>query len=510
MALLCVPPTALGQRLLPLRTRRCLVLLASAALGACAVGPDYHRPDVATPPAYKAAPEGWSVATPDAAGALQSRWWRLYGDSQLDALIERALAANQSIAAYAAAYRAARASVASSRADLFPSVSASGSGTRSGYGHTGQRTGTTSSVNGQSTSLQLDASWEADLWGKVSRSVEASRASAEASDAELAGTRLSVVATLVIDYFALRQADADLALLQAQREVDAQLLALASARYQEGVDSYDDVRTAHNTLQAIDEQLGSARISREQYEHALAALVGQPPAGFSIAARNDYPFETPSIPAQLPATLLQRRPDVVQAERTAAAANASIGVARAAYFPSLTLSADGGFTGTDLAHLVSLPARFWSLGLSAAQTVFDAGATRAAVQKAQAQYDQDVALYRGTVLSAFQDVEDQLSSLRVLREQSAAAGDVAARSQALANSKHDQFQAGTASRIDELDTALTAAQDRKTWLDYQAQALQASVSLIKALGGGWDGALRDGSEADAGAAAGAPAPASAS
>jgi NodT family efflux transporter outer membrane factor (OMF) lipoprotein len=347
--------------------------------------------------------------------------------------------------------------------------------------------GTVSSYASKSVSAQLEASWEPDLWGSVRRSVEASEASAQASDAQLAGERLSVLATLAVDYFTVRAADADLAILDEERRIDAELLALTEAKYKHGVSSYDDVRTAHNTLQAIDESIASAQLTRRQYEHAIAVLIGEAPAAFSLRVQADYRFGLPALPVALPSALLQRRPDVVQAERTVAQYNAKIGVAKAGYFPTITLSADGGWSGTSLAHLVSLPTRFWSLGLDVAQTVFDAGATSASVRAARANYDQEVAAYRQTVLSAFQDVEDYLSAVQIATRQAAASNDVAQRSRELAASQQRNFAAGTSSRIDVLDTQLTQVQDRKIALDYSSTALQNAVMLVKALGGGWDG-----------------------
>ncbi|ACC72635.1 efflux transporter outer membrane subunit [Paraburkholderia phymatum] len=483
------------------RVQRSIVAAAIATLCAgCAVGPDYKRPDVVVPAAFKEANSSdagdvWQQAKPDPAASLDSRWWTVFGDGTLDDLCERALKANQTLAQYEAAYRSARAQVASSRASLFPTVSFAGSGTRSRTG-TGSNTtpissgSSTSSYASKSVSAELEASWEPDLWGSVRRSVEVSEASAQASDAQLAGERLSVLATLAVDYFTVRAADADLAILEEERRIDAELLALTEAKYKQGVSSYDDVRTAHNTLQAIDESIASAQLTRRQYEHAIAVLLGEPPAAFSLPVQADYRFDLPALPVALPSTLLQRRPDVVQAERTVAQYNAKIGVAKAGYFPTITLTADGGWSGTSFAHLISLPTRFWSLGLDVAQTVFDAGATSASVRAARANYDQEVAAYRQTVLSAFQDVEDYLSAVQIASRQAAASNEVARRSGELAASQQRNFAAGTASRIDMLDTQLTQVEDRKIALDYSSTTLQNAVLLVKALGGGWDSQLK--------------------
>ncbi|MBN3762042.1 efflux transporter outer membrane subunit [Burkholderia sp. Ac-20365] len=489
------------------RVQRSIVAVAIATLCAgCAVGPDYKRPDVATPATFKEmnSPDAdgvWQQAKPDPAASLDSRWWTMFNDQTLNDLCERALKANQTLAQYEAAYRSARAQVVSSRASLFPTVSFAGSGTRSRTG-TGNSTttissgSTSTSYTSKSVSAQLEASWEPDLWGSVRRSVEASEASAQASDAQLAGERLSVLATLAVDYFTVRAADADLAILDEERRIDAELLALTEAKYKQGVSSYDDVRTAHNTLQTIDESIASAQLTRRQYEHAIAVLIGEPPAAYSLPVQANYRFDLPTLPVSLPSTLLQRRPDVVQAERTVAQYNAKIGVAKAGYFPTITLSADGGWSGTSLAHLISLPTRFWSLGLDVAQTVFDAGATAASVRAARANYDQEVAAYRQTVLSAFQDVEDYLSAVQIATRQAASSNDVAQRSGELAASQQRNFAAGTSSRIDVLDTQLTQVQDRKIALDYSSTALQNAVLLVKALGGGWDGNVKEADASD--------------
>lgn len=470
------------------------IAMSLITVAGCAVGPDYKRPAAPVPTEFKEADALWRQARPAPRAAIDGRWWTVFGDETLAALCERALKANQTIAEYEAAYRAARAAVASSRSSLFPTISLSGSGKRSGTG--AKAASSSSSVlspgasSGQylsnSVSAELDASWEPDLWGSVRRSIESADATAQASAAQLAAGQLSTTASLAVDYFTVRLADADLALLEQERAVDAELLALTEASYRQGVSSYDEVRTAHNTLRAIDESIASAQLTRRQYEHAIAVLVGEPPAAFSLPERKDFSFALPALPRAVPSELLERRPDVVQAERTVAEYNAKIGVAKAGYFPSLTLSASGGYDGTSLAHLVSLPTRVWSLGLSVAQTVFDAGATSASVRQAKANYDQQVAAYRQTVLGAFQDVEDYLAAVEIGARQAAAAQEVAERSAELAGSKRKALDAGTASRVDVLDTRLTEIEDRKTWLDYSGQALQSAVLLVKALGGAWN------------------------
>lgn len=456
-------------------------LLAALCVGACAVGPDYRKPPLQVPQSFKEGAD-WQRAQANPQGALSSIWWLEYHDEQLRQLVEQSLRANQSIAAAEAAYRLAQATVAANVASLYPTVGAGLSGTRSGTGP-----GVPVSTPGVQTSLSADltASWEPDLWGEVRREIESSKASAQASDAQLAGERLSIAASVAGDYFELRQADIDIDLLQQQQDIDARILAMTQASYVQGASSNDDVLAAQDTLEAVIAGLQTTQISREQFEHAIAVLVGVPPAAFSIAPRHDYAFVTPQVPLSLPSQLLERRYDVVSAERTAAAANAKIGVAEAAFYPTLELSAEGGFQHNALANLFSLPNRFWTLGPSLAGTIFDGGARSAAVREARATYDEDVANYRGTVLGAFQNVEDSLSSCNHLRQQEQAYANIYQRNQRLFDSAHAQFTVGTASEQALLTQQLTLLQAEQSLKDTQASLTQSSVTLIRNLGGGW-------------------------
>jgi NodT family efflux transporter outer membrane factor (OMF) lipoprotein len=451
---------------------------------ACAVGPNYHKPPAQIPESFKEGAD-WQRAQADTQGALSSTWWLDYHDDELAHLIDQALKANQSIAAAEAAYRLARATVAASTASLFPTLTAGLSYAHSGVGSGASVvTGTPAGVY-NTVSADVAASWELDLWGQIRREIESSKASAQASDAQLAGERLSIAAAVATDYFALRQSDVDIDLLQKQQQINSRILEMTQAGFAQGVSSNDAVLAAQDNLEAVIAELQLTQTSREQDEHAIAVLTGVPPGGFSIKPQLDYAFVTPSIPLSLPSQLLERRYDVVSAERTAASANARIGVAEAAFFPTLTLSAEGGFEHNSFAHLISLPNRFWTLGPDLAETIFDGGARTAAVHEARATYDEDVANYRQAVLTAFQTVEDSLSSCNHLKQLEQSYANIYRRNQQLFNSETAQRTVGTASEQDLLTQQLTLLLAEQNLSDARASFAQSSVALIKNLGGGW-------------------------
>jgi NodT family efflux transporter outer membrane factor (OMF) lipoprotein len=449
----------------------------------CAVGPDYHKPAVQVPESFKEGAD-WQRAQTNPQGSLSSTWWLDYQDERLTKLVDEALQANQSVIAAEAAYRLAQATVSASAAALYPTVSASVSGTRSESGAGAAATGIPTGVS-HAVTASASASWELDLWGQTRRQIESSRAGAQASDAQRAGQRLSIAASVASDYFALRQADIDIDFLQQQQQVDDAILAMTQASYAQGGSSGDDVLIAQDTLEAVIAALQVTQTQREQYEHAIAVLVGVPPGGFSIEPRKDYVFVTPAVPLSLPSQLLERRFDVVTAERQAAAANAKIGVAKAAFFPTLDLSAQGGYQHNQFAHLFSLPNRFWTLGPTLAETIFDGGARTAAVREARATYDEEVADYRQTVLTAFQSVEDSLSSWNHLQQQAQAYTNIYQRTQKLFDSTRAQREVGTASEQSLLSEQLTLLLAKQNLQDTQASLTQSSVTLIKNLGGGW-------------------------
>jgi NodT family efflux transporter outer membrane factor (OMF) lipoprotein len=452
------------------------------ALTACAVGPNYRKPPLEIPNDFKEGAE-WRRAEANPTGALSSTWWRSYQDDVLNELIEDSLKANQSIVAAEAAYRLALATVDANVANLYPTIGAGFSATRSGYGAGASTTGR--KIVGNEFVADLSLSWELDLWGQIRREIESAKAAAEASDAQLAGERLSIAASVALDYFALRQADIDTDLLKQQQDIDERIFAMTQAEFAQGTASNDDVLVAQDNLETVVADLQSTEISREQDEHAIAVLVGKPPEVFSLPPRPDYVFAQPTIPSGVPSELLERRYDVVSAERTAASANAKIGAAEAAFFPSLTLSAEGGFEHDAIRRLFSVPSRFWTLGPTLAETLFDGGARTAAVREARATYDEQVANYRQTVLNAFQNTEDSLSSVTHLTRQEMRFADIYKNNRQLLVSEDAQVRAGTASEQSLLTQKLTLLQAEESLKDTQAALAESSVTLVKTLGGGW-------------------------
>ncbi|AYF47749.1 RND transporter [Pseudomonas fluorescens] len=460
------------------------VLLLSLVLGGCMVGPDYQKPAMPLPQTFKEGAQ-WQRAASNPQGALDSQWWLAYQDPVLNDLVARSAQANQSIIAAEAAYRLAQAQVASSRAGLWPTVGVGLSGSRGEGGDGTTSSSSTSTGVKNSVSATLTASWEPDLWGEVRRGIESSQAAAQQSDALLAGVRLSISSSVASNYLALRQMDIDVRLLQQQQAINQQLLAMIQAQFTQGVATNDQLLVAQDQLTTSIADLQTSQRDREQYEHALAVLVGMAPSEFSVAPRNDFSFVVPRPPLTLPSTLLQRRPDVVAAERSAAAANAKIGVAEAAFFPTLDLTAQLGYRGSALGGLFSLPNRIWTLGPALAETIFDGGAREAAVKQAEASYDQIAANYRGTVLSALQNVEDNLSAINHLQTQADAFQQVYQRNQQLFGSQEAQLRAGTVSRETVLTQQLVLLQAEQNLRDTQGQLSQGSVALIQSLGGGW-------------------------
>ncbi|MBR8187348.1 efflux transporter outer membrane subunit [Burkholderia ambifaria] len=465
------------------------VAVATAVLLAgCAVGPDYHRPDTSIPAAFKEAPAGWKVAQP-ADRADRGPWWSVYDDPQLDALIGKLNASNQTIAQSAAAYRQARALVAEARAAYFPTVGLTASGSRARSGRTSTSSGASgfgsSSSISNSYSVGLDASWEPDLWGKVSRSVSAQRAGEAAAAADLANARLSQQALLAQTYFQLRTSDALQKLLDDTVKSYGDSLRLTQNQYAQGVAARADVIQAQTQLQSAQAAAIDNGVARAQYEHAIATLIGEPASTFSLPP-NPLTAQPPITPVDVPSALLERRPDIAAAERRAASANEQIGVAIAAFFPTLTLSATGGFQSSVWSQLFTLPARFWTVGPQLAATLFDAGLRAAQTDAARATYDQDVAAYRLAVLTAFQDVEDNLASQRILAQEvdvQRQAVDSAEQALAIVT---NQYKAGTVAYLNVLSAQTTAFTAQQKLATIAGQRMVSSVGLVKALGGGWD------------------------
>lgn len=467
-------------------TRLPLTLIAATALpllAACAIGPDYHRPDAPLPQAYKE-DQGWQHAQPQDA-APRGAWWTVFGDATLDALEQQAATASLTLAQAEAQYRQAQAQLQIARAGLVPTLGADSSASRS-HGAANAQTGAAGRTVNQ-FSAGLNASWELDLWGRVRRTVEAQRANAEASAADLESARLSLQAQLAQTYFQLRVTDEQRRLYDDTVAANQRALQLTQNQYAVGVAAKADVVQAQTQLATAQAQALDVQSQRAQLEHALAVLVGKTPAEFSLAPQplpdNAVP---PAAPADMPSTLLQRRPDIAAAERRVAAANAQIGVAETAYFPTLTLSASGGFQNSSTADWFTLPNRVWSLGPQLALTLFDGGARRAQTAQAQAAYDGTVAAYRQTVLTAFQEVEDNLAQLRVLEQESQVQTQAVALAQESLRLATNQYKAGTVSYLNVVSAQNAALAAQRSALSVLNTRLAASVGLIKALGGTWD------------------------
>jgi NodT family efflux transporter outer membrane factor (OMF) lipoprotein len=459
------------------RSVDCLPLaLASVLLAGCAVGPDYSRPRLDVPAAFKEAP-GWKPAQPRDE-APRGPWWRVFGDADLDALEAQIEGSNQTLRAALARFDQATALAAQARAAFFPAVSASAAQTRARASAAGAAT---------SDSIQLAAAWEPDVWGRVRRSADAGAASAQASRADLESTRLSLQAQLAQDYFLLRIADAQIRLLDETVAAYARSVELTRNRYAAGVVTRADVASAEAQLAAARAQRADAAIGRAQFEHAIAVLTGRAPAEFALPAREMLPTAQPlpQIPALLPAQLLERRPDIASAERLAAAANAQIGVAQSAYFPTLSLAASGGYRGSSWTDLVNAPNRIWSLGPTVVATLFDGGARRAATAAARAGFDQAAAQYRQTVLAALQEVEDDLAALRVLQEEVQLQREAVRAARESLDLATNQYKAGTVSYLNVIAAQTTLFTAQRTELDLRGRQLAANVALVRALGGGW-------------------------
>jgi NodT family efflux transporter outer membrane factor (OMF) lipoprotein len=452
-----------------------------ALLSACTVGPAYERPGIATPAAYKAV-EGWRPATPSDQ-LPRGDWWTLLGDPQLDALEGRIKLSNQTVAAAEAAYRQARALVREQRAALFPTVDLSGSATKTGGG-TGTG-GSTTSNRGQRYSVDIGASWEPDVWGRIRQTISGASASAQASAADLAAAELSAQGELAVNYLGLRQTDAEIALIASTVDGYQRSLTITQNRFAAGIAPHSDVLQAQSLLATTQSTLAGLEQTRATYENAIAVLVGQPAGDFRIAAD---PAWRAQLPAGVPSELLERRPDIASSERRVAAANADIGVAQTAFFPTLSLTGDAGSSAARLGQLFSASANTWSLGLSAAQTLFDAGARKARVDQTRAAYDAAVADYRQTVLTAFQDVENQLTAVRVLERQYTLLQTASSAADQTEQMLLNQYRAGQVAYTDVVSAQASALSARRALLTAGVARQTTAVALIQALGGGWSAA----------------------
>jgi NodT family efflux transporter outer membrane factor (OMF) lipoprotein len=465
-----------------------VVVLAAllAPLCSCTVGPDYVRPKAEAPPAYKEA-QGWKVAQPQDA-LPRGKWWEMFGDAQLSELIEQVDVSNQNIAIAQANFQQARALVQVARSAYFPTVSADASIARTKQSST---LGSQPVARGANTIYQLqgDVAWELDLWGRVRRSVESNQAFAQASAGDLETARLSAQAELAADYFQMRALDAQKQILDASVEAYQKSLQLTQNRYAAGVASRVDVSLAQTLVKTTQAQAIDVGVQRAQLEHAIAVLMGKAPSELSIAAM-PLTATPPPVPVAVPSALLERRPDIASAERRMAAANAQIGVAIAAYYPTLTFNASGGFQSTDLSQWLTAPSRFWALGPAMlAQTLFDGGLRRAQTEQARAAYEGNVASYRQTVLIAFQEVEDNLAALRILADEAVAQEEAVKSAEDSVRLTTNQYKAGTVSYLDVVVSQTAALNNQRTAADIQGRRITAAVQLIKALGGGWNASL---------------------
>ncbi|MDB5873958.1 MAG: outer membrane protein-like protein [Ramlibacter sp.] len=455
-----------------------LALVLALALAGCAVGPAYQRPEVETPVAFKEGAGEWVRAVP---GDLLERgpWWQLFNDADLNELASRVEVSNQNVAAAVAAYAQARALVAEQRASLFPTVSLDLGATRSGGGG-----GAPTRNNYQ---IGIGGSWEPDVWGRLRRGVDSASAGAQASLADLQAAKLSAQGELAVDYFNIRSLDAARALQADTITGLERTLKITQNRYDAGVVARTDVLQAQTQLaNAQADQLGLER-QRAVLEHAIAVLVGKAPANFTLPPRPAWAGVVPAIPFDVPSPLLQRRPDIAGAERRVAQANEQIGIAQAGYFPSLRLSGNIGQSAATIGDLFKASSMAWSVGVALAQTIFNAGATGAQVDRARAAMDQAAARYRQTVLSAFQDVEDQLVAARILEQQLVLRQQAAQAATLVEQQVLNRYQAGQVNYTDVVSAQATAQNARRAVVQAQSDRQVAAVALIQALGGGWRG-----------------------
>jgi NodT family efflux transporter outer membrane factor (OMF) lipoprotein len=470
----------------PVRAGAPAILLGFAALllAGCTVGPNYQRPTADAPAAYKESADFKSAQPSD--DIAKGKWWEVYGDPQLNALEEQVVVSNQTLKAAQAQFVQARAVVTVNRAAYYPTVTAGASASGNRASQTKALFGTTSPVTYEDYQLPpIDVSWEPDVWGRVRRTVEAARAEAQATAADLANTQLSLQAELALDYFQLRGLDSQQQLLDSTVTSYRKALELTDSRYKGGVASAVDVAQAQTQLETTRAQAVDVQVDRTAFEHAIAVLIGKSPAEFSQPP-SPLRIPPPAVPPGLPSELLERRPDIAAAERRMQEANAQIGVARAAYFPTFSFTGGGGFESQSISNLLTGPSAFWSLAGSAAELLFDGGQRHGITEEARAGYDKSVDNYRQTTLTAFQEVEDNLSALRVLENEAGIQDAAVAAAEHSLDLSNNRYKGGVANYL-EVTTAQSAALgDERADVDVLTRRMAASVLLIKALGGGWN------------------------
>jgi NodT family efflux transporter outer membrane factor (OMF) lipoprotein len=461
---------------------RTFVAAVALLAASCAVGPKYTKPIAPTPPAYKETGEGpWKTAQPSD-DLARGKWWERFDDPQLNALEEKVSISNQNVAAAIANLQAARAMIREARAQYVPTLTANPAITNS---RISTAFGQTIGANFNTFSAPLEASWEPDLFGRVRNTVKSSTFAAQASAADLENVRLSAQADLAADYYELRGQDALRQLLDSTGIAYREALELNVALYRAGLGNDEAVAQAEAQLKVTEAQQTNLGVLRAQYEHAIAVLDGEPPSTFSIS-REAPKSVVPAIPPGVPSELLERRPDIAAAERAVAQANAQIGIARSAFFPAVTLGATVGLQSLTVGNWLTWPARVWSVGPSLAEPLFDAGLRKATVQQYQAAYDQTVANYRQTVLTAFEQVEDNLAALRILAQAVEQQNSAIESAQRNLEEAEVRYRTGLDPYLNVIAAQAILLNDQQAGLGFREQQLVASVQLMKALGGGWD------------------------
>jgi NodT family efflux transporter outer membrane factor (OMF) lipoprotein len=465
----------------------------SLLLGGCMVGPRYVKPTVPMAPAFKEQvpdsykqSDGWKPAQPGDQ-ALRGNWWEVFGDPQLNALEEQLTASNQDLKVAEARFRQARAMIRFNRSEEFPTISTSPSIVNERDSAHQPYFPPSLANNGTGAfTLPFDLSYEVDLWGRVRRTVSASREEAQASAGDLQTANLSLHAELAVDYFELRSADDQKQLLDNTVAAYTDALKLTQNRFEGGAAPKSDVAQAQTQLDGARVQDTDITVMRAQFEHAIATLIGKPPAEFSIALAPRPAMELPVVPVGLPATLLERRPDIAAGERRVAEANDQIGIARAAFFPTLVLGAAGGFSGTSITNWLNWPSRMWAVGPQLSQTIFDAGRRRAVSEGATANYDATVASYRQTTLTAFQEVEDNLAALRILERESQQQKEATTSAEESLQLFTNRYQGGVDNYLQVITAQTVLLTNQRNDIDIERRRMDASVLLVKAIGGGWD------------------------
>ena len=467
-----------------------VVCIAAGVLAGCNVGPKYKKPSVPMAAGYKESlpdyfkeGQGWKTAQPGDQ-TLRGDWWEIFGDPELNALEQELTISNQDLKAAEARFRQARAMIRFNRASEFPTISTSPS--ISSLRDSSNRPYFPANVNATGDFvLPFDVSYEVDLWGRVRHTVSSAREEAQATAADLETASLTLHAELAMDYFELRSADAQKQLLDDTVKAYTDAVQLTTARFQGGVAPKADVAQAQTQLDQTRVQDTDVGVQRAQFEHAIAVLIGKPPAAFTLGP-TPLNLQPPSVPVGLPSELLERRPDIAAAERRVAEANEQIGIAKAAYYPTVTLSASGGFEGTGILNWFTWPSRFWAVGPQMLQTIFDGGRRRATSEQALANYDATVATYRQSALSAFQEVEDNLAALRILEQETQQQKNAVASAEESLQLSTNRYTGGLDNYLTVLTAQTIALANERNDVDIQRRRMDASVLLVKAVGGGWN------------------------